>query len=370
MKALRTRLKIDPFVGFGTSGSYDVAGRVSKDGGRLSSINAEFDRMGVITRVRRNLHRLFLPDVQGVALEVQVAGVRRETTTGPYGFFRVPFRDGPYLEPGTTTYSVRLHEAETRYEAARAAGQIVIPPADAPVGIVSDVDDTIVLSHVGNKLRLILHTLLTSVSDLKPTAGLAALYTAVAAGRGGTECNPAYYVSGSPARIHDKVIAFLRANRYPVGPIFLTAIGIGAGAGFFKQRIFKTERIRELSRTYPTMRFVLVGDNTEADSEIYHQIALEYPGRVAAALILERIPRIRSGKILPMGQYLIASALDGGLVLYRKRLISREGLRAVVNELTLAGELPDGFDLDRRLRQIERRERGYSTVTDLARFRG
>jgi phosphatidate phosphatase APP1 len=352
-------VKIDAFTGYGTPDLFTVAGRVSKDGGKLSSLNAEFDRMGWAKKLRRNARRFLLPEMQGVALEVVVAGARRETVTEAHGHFKVKFQGGPILQPGITTYSVRIHEREDRYDAIKSVGQVVINSSATSMAVISDIDDTIVASHIHNKLRMIIHAIFTNVSDLRATPGFSALFNAVHIGRSGLDARPLFYVSGSPANLYDKLHAFLRANRFPIGPLFLTKIGRGADQGFFQSKIFKTERIRELFLQFPHFRFILIGDNTQTDSEIYHQMALEFPGRVGACLIYERIPRLIAGKILPLGQHRISSALEGGLVLYRKGLISKDGLQLIVNEMILADALPESFNLERQLRKLERRENNF-----------
>jgi phosphatidate phosphatase APP1 len=43
--------------------------------------------------------------------------------------------------------------------------------------------------------------------------------------------------------------------------------------------------IRTLLKTYPGLPFVLIGDSGEEDPEIYHQAAIEHPGRVRAIYI-------------------------------------------------------------------------------------
>jgi len=85
-------------------------------------------------------------------------------------------------------------------------------------------------------------------------------------------------------------------------------------------------------------------------------LALEFPGRVPATLIFERIPRLKSGKILPIGQQLVANALEAGLFLYKKDLISRKGLQDVVNDLMLHDQLPDSFNLERAIQEVDRKE--------------
>ena len=367
------KLKIEAFTGFGHRNAAQISGRVSKDGGRFSALNAEFEQMGIGGKFRRNLRRFLLPEMEGVQVEIRVRDTRKTASTDVRGRFTLRLEGNSILDPGITTYSVCITSENGDFEATKTVGQIVVPPDSATVAVISDIDDTVVSTHVKSTFRMLLHTAVTSVSDLKPTPGFPSLLTAAIEGKTGNERNPVFYVSGSPANLHDKLHAFLRANRFPIGPLFLTSIGREPGAGFFNQRSFKTERIRELFRFFPKLRFVLFGDNIQVDSEIYHQIALEFPGRVLTTLIYERIPQFMTGKILPLGQHRVPNAFEAGMILYQRGWVSKEGLRGIANELIQASIFPDSFNLDRVLRKKDRRKReplSHSTVTDFARFRG
>ena len=48
---------------------------------------------------------------------------------------------------------------------------------------------------------------------------------------------------------------------------------------------FKTREIEEIFATYPELPFILVGDTTQKDPEIYRAIMKAFPGRVLAVYI-------------------------------------------------------------------------------------
>ena len=48
---------------------------------------------------------------------------------------------------------------------------------------------------------------------------------------------------------------------------------------------FKTREIEEIFTTYPDLPFILVGDATQKDPEIYRQVMRDFPGRVLAVYI-------------------------------------------------------------------------------------
>jgi phosphatidate phosphatase APP1 len=68
---------------------------------------------------------------------------------------------------------------------ARAA--ICVPPVSARFGVISDIDDTIVWTHVGNRRRMLWTLARSNAATRKPLAGVAALYHALHDGVAGDE---------------------------------------------------------------------------------------------------------------------------------------------------------------------------------------
>src|SRR5207245_1283491 len=145
--------------------------------GRFSALNAEFERMGIAGKFRRNLRRFLLPEMEGVSVEIQMAATKRVVSTDTRGRYTVRFKPEIPTRTGVATYFVQLPEPNggnkenIPFEATKAVGQIVIPPEHASIGVISDIDDTIVSTHVQSPFRMLLHTALTNVSDLHPTPG-------------------------------------------------------------------------------------------------------------------------------------------------------------------------------------------------------
>jgi len=72
---------------------------------------------------------------------------------------------------------------------ATATGKVLVPPARARFGVISDIDDTVVQSHVTRKLRMVVGLALSNARTRKPFEGVAAFYRALHEGAGG-EGNP------------------------------------------------------------------------------------------------------------------------------------------------------------------------------------
>ncbi|MBC7430120.1 MAG: DUF2183 domain-containing protein [Bacteriovorax sp.] len=147
-------------------------------------------------------------------------------------------------------------------------GQIV----QAKTLIVSDVDDTIKMTDVlGKKIKVVLH----GVFKEEAFAGMSELYQAMA-----KKDATVYYVSGSPKIIRFRVIDFLEDNKFPQAKNLI--LKNKTSDDTYK---FKVAAIRELINKIHPDKMILIGDDTEHDSEVYDTISQENPGVVEGIYI-------------------------------------------------------------------------------------
>jgi len=163
----------------------------------------------------------------------------------------------------------------------RVAAEILIPGPGAQFGIISDIDDTVLQTHVTQKLKMIWVTLSGSAFTRMPFEGTSELYRALARGASGQADNPVFYVSKSPWNLYDFLSDFLEHHGLPRGPLLLRDIGLRAAPPVDH----KSAAVRELLEMYPQLPFVLIGDSGERDPEIYLEAAAGHPGRIAAIYI-------------------------------------------------------------------------------------
>jgi phosphatidate phosphatase APP1 len=169
---------------------------------------------------------------------------------------------------------------------APAVGEILVPPSSARFGVISDIDDTVIQSRVSNFLQAARTVMLGNARTRLPFPGVAAFYRALRKGASGGEKNPIYYVSSSPWNIYDVIAEFMDVQKIPHGPLLLRDWDIGRGL-LASSRHFdhKGVAIRNIVQLHPTMEFILIGDTSQHDPEIYRQIVAEFPNRIRAIYI-------------------------------------------------------------------------------------
>ncbi|HZX79928.1 MAG TPA: phosphatase domain-containing protein [Lysobacter sp.] len=238
-----------------------------------------------------NTYRRFESDeVPGAPVTVRFGEHVVEATADHEGYYQAAL-------PGPAVVESLWHDAT----ASLADGTLATPQPvllvhpQAAIGVISDIDDTILHSGITNWKTAAQLTFLHNARTRKPLKGVAKLYQALQAGADGLGRVPVFYVSSSPWNLYDLLHDFMRINAIPPGPIFLRDLGTDAGK-FLKTRGHghKLERARELIARFPSLRWVLLGDSGQADAELYAQAAEEFGERIAAIYIRDVDPDIDS----------------------------------------------------------------------------
>jgi phosphatidate phosphatase APP1 len=133
-----------------------------------------------------------------------------------------------------------------------------------------DIDDTVKISNVLDKLKLVQTTLL---DEPEPVAGMPELYASLAT----TLNSPQFiYVSGSPFQLYPFLRNFIDTSfSASTGPIFLqnlTLVDVAGLLDFAKSDgvfEYKSAMIDRIKGMYPNKKFVAIGDSTQKDPETY-----------------------------------------------------------------------------------------------------
>jgi phosphatidate phosphatase APP1 len=207
----------------------------------------------------------------------------REIVADDEGFFRewVGARD-PLPEGSWVPVHLDLAPVNGVPVGQPSVAHCLVPPPGAAFGVISDMDDTVLQSSIGNLLRAARLVLLENAQTRMPFPGVAAFYRALQSGTSLTGPNPIFYVSKSPWNIYDVIVAFLERQEIPMGPVLLRDIDLVPER---ETKSFKVREIESIFSAYPNLPFILVGDTTQKDPEIYREVIRAFPGRVLAVYI-------------------------------------------------------------------------------------
>ena len=168
----------------------------------------------------------------------------------------------------TSAHETRRFEADVR----------LVPPGG--ISIISDIDDTVKVSHVTDHRQLLESTF---YKPFEAVPGMPELYRDLAA-RGAS----LHFVSSSPWQLYEPLHDFLDAAGFPWATMSLKSVRFRDETFFnlFKKGDeTKPAQIIPILERYPGRRFILIGDSGEQDPEVYGEIARRFPGSIQRILI-------------------------------------------------------------------------------------
>ncbi len=264
------RPRIIGLNGYGSGRSLHVLGRVvleRPDGGHDAA-------------TQRGWHSFLTAQVPDLPVVVRAGNTEVRTTSDGGGYIDVLVRDHG-LPPG-------WHEVTIDAKAAAPvrARVLVVDPA-ARLGIVSDIDDTVLVTMLPRALIAAWNTFVRHGTSRRPVPGMADLYRSILADRPHT---PVFYLSTGAWNVVEPLRAFMRRHDLPDGPMLMTDWG-PTHTGWFRSGIeHKRTRLRDLMITFPDIRWVLVGDDGQHDPMVYDDVARMHPRAVAAIAIRRLSP--------------------------------------------------------------------------------
>jgi phosphatidate phosphatase APP1 len=263
---------------YGTNRLFTIEGRVFQR--REGREVRPGDRWYV--NLRRTLHALRQEERPGAPLQVSFAGRTWDLSGDDEGYFALRGETPPRVGPGWQPVRVRV----VGDPAAAAVGELLVVPDGGTVGIISDVDDTVVVSEVGDRSRLLTHTFLENPLQRRAVPGVASSYRGFLARNLRPEAAPVIYLTASPRQFLPAIRQFLEAQGFPRGPIIAKKVTDGSGGDpLLDQERYKTERIEAILADLPEVKFILSGDDGERDPEVYRRIRERHPGRIEAVYI-------------------------------------------------------------------------------------
>lgn len=233
-----------------------------------------------------SLLRLFMVEpLKNARLALEWYETRLETTADEDGFFKFEWKPDKVPEAGR--HPVKVFLRSSKYKSVSGEGNVLVP-FSTQYAFISDIDDTFLISHSAN-LRKRIYVLLTeNARTRKPFEGAVRHYQLLAhANTTAENPNPFFYVSSSEWNLYDYIREFSRSYGMPEGVYLLNQIKkwyefIRTGQ---TKHNGKFVRIVRVLKEFPHQKFILLGDDTQKDPEIYYKIAAGFPERILCIYI-------------------------------------------------------------------------------------
>ncbi|HEY5934554.1 MAG TPA: phosphatase domain-containing protein [Kofleriaceae bacterium] len=193
---------------------------------------------------------------------------------------------------------------------------IDVPRDSSELGIVSDIDKTVMPPE-------------TDAVMPPPYPGIASLLTTFelrAQGRAGD----VHFVT---ARTPDKVVeipAWMAMHDVPAGSIDTGISGV--------PWVAQAEKVRDISRIFDTrvqQKFVLLGDTSHRDPEVYAEILTKYPDRVLSIFIHKVNTTVPPARV--EGMHLVDNYAEAAAIAFGEDLLTEAEARATMTEAQSQG---------------------------------
>lgn len=194
----------------------------------------------------------------------------------------------------------RLENGEEHVEPAF----ILTPGKRTRIGVISDIDDTILETGITGNLRAIARNWKRVMAQMPSeriiVPGASAFFAALGGGAVSEHDNrspidpeapkarvrPVFYVSSSPWSLFSYLVTFQRDRGLPLGPVMLRDWGFNRRTlGKEGHGTHKRDSLRRILKSFPDLQFALIGDDSQKDLSAFGAIVTEFPGRIAAVFI-------------------------------------------------------------------------------------
>ncbi|MSR36264.1 MAG: DUF2183 domain-containing protein [Gemmatimonadetes bacterium] len=257
-------------------------------------------------------------EIPGARVLVRARGREERVVTDEEGYFQVRLvggEPGPSPEGWESAEVVVPDQPERGVLGARGSALVRVPGPSARLGVITDVDDTVLRTGATSLIDVARNTLLRNARTRLPLAGVAALYRALESGFEGSEQNPVFYVSSSPWNLYDLLLEFIDVQDLPAGPFFLQDVGLDAATvGVGSHLGHKLARIEEILALHPHLPFVLLGDSGQKDPEVYREVVKRHPGRILSVYIRDVSVDTRDRIVVEVADRMRAEGVDMLLV--------------------------------------------------------
>ncbi|WP_338761759.1 App1 family protein [Bernardetia sp. ABR2-2B] len=236
--------------------------------------------------ILRTFQRKTISDAD-VFLHFNNKKIHTKTLSDGYFRFSIPletsFQDN--TQSGWNKIEVELnHEGKSVKKATE-----ILRPYDGKLAIISDIDDTFLVSHTNNLFKKIYVLLWRNVNDRKIFEDVTAHYQQLSkAGQEKGETNAFFYVSSSEWNLYNFIEKFTKIHNLPKAVIKLKTIKTSLLDFLFTGRgnhDHKFQKIKEIIEFYPHLEFVLLGDDSQADPIIYEKTCKVFPQNIKAIYI-------------------------------------------------------------------------------------
>jgi phosphatidate phosphatase APP1 len=289
------RCDLKLYRGYANKKELVVFGHVVK---KYPSGDRKYTRSGF--RYARTIIELFsIKTIPFLNVTLRVGNLVAQTQAEEDGYFRfqVPFEQE--IPSGWHTYEVSVDEEIDGRKYKASGTEEFFLPYKTSYGLISDIDDTFLISHSRRSFKKLFVLLSKNVQARKPFDDVVRHYKLLSfASRTHPqkESNIFFYVSSSEWNLYDMIVRFAELNGLPKAILKLKKLKSGlddfvmTGSG---SHVHKLRKIHNIIHFYPELQFILLGDDSQKDPEIYEEVCRTFPSNIRAVYMRQTRKRTK-----------------------------------------------------------------------------
>ena len=281
---IKRGLVVRVYRGFGHKNRMQVFGHVL-----FSRKERKRKKKRLLGNMKALLDLFFVKPVFKAEVVLEWEGKQISTLTEEDGFFRLEWESTESVPAGEHKVQVRYTNGK---QVLSGEGSVIVPHV-TQLGIISDIDDTLLISHSSTIIKRLLTLFRHHAGSRRAFEGVADFYRKLQYTHTDKENpNPFFYVSSSEWNLYPYLQVFFDVHKFPRGVFLLNQLKrwynlLASGQTKHSGKFVRIIRIME---AFPKQSFLLIGDNTQQDPEIYAAVAAYFPQRVKAVFIRMVLP--------------------------------------------------------------------------------
>ncbi len=258
----------------------------------LNASPREKKRMGILSTMKSVLFSYNTPLLKNAPITIKLEEKEYKITTNNKAVFDLEFNYAIENEPKIVIlFQDKELEIQQDYP-------IFFKNSKNKLGIISDIDDTILVSYTANIIKRIGVLSLVPPQKRKTIEFTQQLLSLVS-----LKASNVFYISKSESNLFELLSTFIHSHQLPKGALFLTPyLSFKELINRKKGKDFKINNIQFILKNSPEKKFILFGDDTQKDMEVFRIIANLYPNNIARIYIRQTKKKINSRKQLLWGK--------------------------------------------------------------------
>ena len=243
--------------------------------------------------LKQTIRRFRAQPLKWTAIDIRLNGVSKRVRTDKNGYFTSEVEHS-IKEPGWYPYELFWKRNNKKF-----ASEFYLSD-EHETGVISDIDDTLLVSHSTRLIRKMALVLFRNAHSRKTIPFVKNWHAYIKELNESAHPRDFFYVSNSEWNLYDFLVDFFSINELPKGVFFLQYLKKGIRDLISSGKVnnaHKKNSIEFLLKFYPHKKFILVGDNGQKDMDVYREIVEKYNDRIKG-VIIRKLPYIKNEKSL------------------------------------------------------------------------